>query len=58
MSVPYLFKKDIDEVYTTGLLQALPTFAAYDVLKNPDIDNDLRRFEAHLQANIHPKRVA
>lgn len=29
-------------------MQALPTFAAYDVMKNADIDNDLTRFEAHL----------
>jgi modulator of drug activity B len=119
MSVPYLFKKYIDEVYTAGLAQgvlskddgrtrsdlskkygsggllqgkkymlsttwnapleafedpnqffagkdtddvflwlhknfhffgmeALPTFSCFDVLKNPDIENDLKRFEAHL----------
>ncbi|SEG56559.1 NAD(P)H-dependent oxidoreductase [Vibrio hangzhouensis] len=29
-------------------MQALPTFAAYDVMKNADIDNDLARFESHL----------
>ncbi|WP_234497705.1 NAD(P)H-dependent oxidoreductase [Vibrio maritimus] len=29
-------------------MQALPTFAAYDVMKNADIDNDFARFEAHL----------
>ncbi len=123
MSVPYLFKKYIDEVYTTGLvqgvlanddgrtrsdasmkygsggllggkkymfsttwnapleafedpqqffkgqdvddiflwlhknfeffnMQALPTFSCYDVLKNPVIENDLQRFEQHLQANF------
>lgn len=119
MSVPYLFKKYIDEVYTTGLVQGvvanddgrtradgskkygsgglftdkkymfsttwnaplesfedpqqffkgqdvdavflwmhknfeffgmqpLPTFSCYDVLKNPDIQNDLQRFEQHI----------
>ena len=29
-------------------MQPLQTFACYDVMKNPDIDNDLIRFEAHL----------
>ncbi|MEO1044244.1 MAG: NAD(P)H-dependent oxidoreductase [Pseudomonadota bacterium] len=26
----------------------LPTFAAFDVMKNPDIENDFKRFDAHL----------
>ncbi|MEM6490334.1 MAG: NAD(P)H-dependent oxidoreductase [Pseudomonadota bacterium] len=26
----------------------LPTFAAYDVMKNPDVDGDFARFDAHL----------
>ena len=26
----------------------LPTFACHDVMKNPDIENDLKRFQAHL----------
>ena len=29
-------------------LQQVPTFACYDVLKNPDIDNDFDRFKSHL----------
>jgi len=29
-------------------LQRLPTFAAYDVMKNPEIENDFARFDAHL----------
>ncbi|MBY6195819.1 NAD(P)H-dependent oxidoreductase [Vibrio hangzhouensis] len=33
-------------------MQAMPTFAAYDVMKNGDIDNDFARFEAHLNANF------
>jgi modulator of drug activity B len=28
--------------------EKLPTFAAYDVMKNPDIENDFVRFDAHL----------
>ncbi len=27
---------------------ALPSFSCHDVLKNPDIDSDLQRFENHL----------
>lgn len=29
-------------------LEPLPTFMAYDVMKNPDIENDFIRFEQHL----------
>lgn len=29
-------------------MKGLPTFACYDVLKNPDIENDFKRFELHL----------
>ena len=29
-------------------MQALETFACFDVMKNPDIENDFIRFEAHL----------
>lgn len=31
-------------------LEKLPTFAAFDVMKNPTIDSDLARFDAHLKA--------
>ena len=30
-------------------MEALETFACYDVMKNADVDNDLRRFEKHLE---------
>lgn len=30
----------------------LPSFAAYDVMKNADVENDLKRFEAHIKANF------
>lgn len=33
-------------------MEKLPTFAAYDVMKNPDIENDFVRFEEHIKANI------
>ncbi len=33
-------------------MKALPTFACYDVMKNADIENDFKRFEAHLDANF------
>jgi modulator of drug activity B len=26
----------------------VPTFRAYDVMKNPEIENDFKRFDAHL----------
>lgn len=34
-------------------LEALPTFFAYDVMKNPEIESDFERFEAHLQSNFN-----
>jgi len=33
-------------------MEALPTFAAYDVMKNPDIENDFLRFNQHIQEYI------
>lgn len=33
-------------------LEKLPTFMAYDVMKNPDIENDFERFDAHLKQNF------
>ena len=33
-------------------MQALPTFACYDVMKNADIDSDFSRFEKHLNENF------
>ena len=32
--------------------ESLPTFMAYDVMKNPEIENDFNRFENHLKANF------
>lgn len=29
-------------------LEPLPTFMAYDVMKNPEVENDFKRFEEHL----------
>lgn len=29
-------------------LEAMPTFVCYDVMKNPDVENDFVRFEEHL----------
>ena len=33
-------------------MKALPTFACYDVMKNPTIEDDFKRFEAHLQQHL------
>ncbi|MEM8568994.1 MAG: NAD(P)H-dependent oxidoreductase [Bacteroidota bacterium] len=33
-------------------LEPLPTFLAYDVMKNPEIENDFKRFDAHLVTNF------
>src|SRR3990167_9534435 len=36
--------------------QALPTFMAYDVMKNPEIKSDFQRFEAHLKSTFAKTR--
>jgi len=33
-------------------LSPLPTFMAYDVLKNPDVENDFARFDEHLATHF------
>ncbi len=33
-------------------MEALPTFACHDVMKNPEIEADLERFEAHINAHF------
>ncbi len=33
-------------------MQPLPTFAAFDVMKNPEIDTDFARFDAHLKTTF------
>jgi len=35
-------------------MDPLPTFACYDVMKNPDVDNDLVKYRDHL-AKVFPK---
>ena len=37
-------------------LAPLPTFAAYDVSKNPTIESDFERFDAHLAASFGASR--
>ena len=32
--------------------EPMPTFMAYDVMKNPDIENDFKRFDAHLNRHF------
>ncbi|ESA34112.1 flavodoxin [Leptolyngbya sp. Heron Island J] len=34
-------------------METLPTFVCFDVMKNPDIENDFIRFEAHLNQNFN-----
>ncbi len=34
-------------------MEPLTTFAAFDVMKNPEIETDFARFDAHLR-NIFP----
>lgn len=33
-------------------MEALPTFSAFDVMKNPTIEEDFKRFEKHLNVNF------
>ena len=33
-------------------MKPLPTFACYDVMKNPDVQNDLAKYREHLAANF------
>ena len=37
-------------------MTALPTFSAHDVMKNPNIEADLERFAAHIDANFSTQR--
>lgn len=56
----YLFQgRGVDDLFFPAHMNfrffgmtALPTFACYDVLKNPDVANDFIRFEAHLDAHF------
>lgn len=55
----YLFQgKSVDDLFFPMHMNfrffdmtPLPTFCSYDVMKNPDIENDLVRFEEHLNAH-------
>ena len=62
----YLFQgKSVDDLFFPmhmnfrffGMVP-LETFACYDVMKNPDIENDFRRFEAHLDNLFEPVAIA
>ncbi|MCG8639294.1 MAG: NAD(P)H-dependent oxidoreductase [Desulfobacterales bacterium] len=52
----YLFQgKSVDDLwfpmhmnFRFFAMEPLPTFACYDVMKNPDIEKDIERFKAHL----------
>ena len=56
----YLFQgKSVDDLFFPAHMNfrffgmmPLPTFACYDVMKNPTIDTDFARFEAHLREHI------
>lgn len=52
--------KSVDDLYFAQHMnfkffgmQPLPTFACFDVMKNPNIENDFKRLEAHLEANFN-----
>ena len=36
----------------------LPSFGAFDVMKNPDVENDFQRFDQHLQQHCPDGRLA
>ena len=56
----YLFQgKTLDDLFLPlhtnfrfFAMEALPTFACFDVLKNPSIENDFKRLEAHLDESF------
>lgn len=56
----YLFQgKSVDDLwfpmhmnFRFFAMEALPTFACYDVMKNPDVEKDLERFKAHIDDNF------
>lgn len=56
----YLFQgKSVDDLWFPQhmnfrffAMESLPTFACYDVMKNPEIENDFKRFEQHLESHI------
>ncbi len=42
----------LHKVFQFFAMEPLPSFSCHDVLKNPNIEEDLARFEKHLQAAI------
>ena len=56
----YLFRgKSVDDLlfpmhmnFRFFAMEPLETFACFDVMKNPQIENDFRRFSQHLEAHI------
>ncbi len=56
----YLFQgKSVDDLFLPMhmdfrffAMEPLPTFCCHDVMKNPDIENDFKRFDAHIADNI------
>lgn len=57
----FLFQgKDVDDLFFPMHMnfrffgmQRIETFTCYDVMKNPDIENDLERLETHLQKHFN-----
>ncbi len=56
----YLFQgKSVDDLFFPMHMnfrffgmEALPTFAFYDVMKNANVEDDFKRFRAHIEKNI------
>ena len=56
----YLFQgKTVDDLwfpmhmnFRFFAMEALPTFACYDVMKNADVEGDIKRYRAHLEENF------
>ena len=42
----------LHKVYEFCGLEGLPSFSCHDVMKIPDIESDLKRWRAHLEANL------
>ena len=36
-------------------MEPIETFACYDVIKNPDVEHDLQRFESHLRTHLQER---
>lgn len=52
MSVDDLFKPMHLNFKFMGM-EALPTFSAHDLMKNPEIEKDMERFKKHLADNFN-----